>query len=241
MKTRIVCQECSAANQFVAVFFDETIRDDGVYLVHCPQGHQTTLMTQTLRHEMLFEIALNAIKDQYHREAISSFTGSMERFFEFAIRVLCRHRNVSAESLETCWNRAKKQSERQLGAYMFLYLAEFKKAPTLLPNSMIEKRNDVIHKGHLPNKGEALEFGNHVHTVIQDGIANLRSKCIGAVESVLCEQLTDRAKSIRETVGNAAPLSTQVSPTALNVIEDISSGYRPFSSILFGYGISAER
>ena len=79
MKINIICQECSRLNNNFAVFYLDTLRDDGVYIGKCPKGHNNAIVAQTLRHEMLFEIGLNAIKDAYYREAISSFNSSVER------------------------------------------------------------------------------------------------------------------------------------------------------------------
>lgn len=52
---------------------------------------------------MLFEIALNAIVDGYQREAVSSFAASIERFYEFAIRVLTRTSQVPRDIIESAW------------------------------------------------------------------------------------------------------------------------------------------
>jgi hypothetical protein len=93
----INCAQCAQAAGGFAVFHVEAIREDGLYTGKCPRGHDLLVATQTLRHEMLFEIALNAIVDGYRREAISSFASSVERFFEFALRVLARNRQVAPE------------------------------------------------------------------------------------------------------------------------------------------------
>src|SRR5271169_2454402 len=122
MRTNLVCPECAAASGGFGTFFVETIRDDGLYTGKCPQGHDLLIATQTLRHEMLFEIALNAIVDGYHREAVSSFAASVERFFEFAIRVMASSQKVATGVYADAWKVLSKQSERQLGAYILLYV-----------------------------------------------------------------------------------------------------------------------
>lgn len=122
MKTLLVCPECAQRTHGVANFFAETIRQDGLYTGQCPNGHELLIATQTLPHEMLFEIALNAVEDGYYREAVSSFAASVERFYEFAIRVLARNRKVTPSAVEVAWKHVAAQSERQLGAYIFLYV-----------------------------------------------------------------------------------------------------------------------
>jgi hypothetical protein len=234
VRIRLVCSECSKLNQNMAVFHTGIWNDDGIYVGTCPSGHSLNLLTQTLRHEMLFDIALNAIADHYYREAVSSFTSSMERFFEFVIRVICRHKNVTPIEFDKCWKHVK-QSERQLGGYIFAHLGQFGSCPVMLPPTMVELRNDVIHKGQLPSRSEAIEFGEGVYCVIQCGVSKLRADCYDALMSTLCDHVGERATLLGKRIGKDAARSTQVSPTALNIIDGAT---RPFPVILAEYGLS---
>jgi hypothetical protein len=218
----------------IATYFVETIREDGLYTGKCPQGHDLLIATQTLRHEMLFEIALNAIEDGYYREAVSSFTASMERYFEFAIRVLARNRNVPVDVFGEVWKVIGRQSERQLGAYVALYAAIFGNIPLVLCNKLTKQRNDVIHNGKVPTKDQALEFGNSVHSIIQSGFQNLREVCLDQVT----EEISDHVERIAQNMGSKYPRSFQMTTTALNSIEDISNGYKTFEKIISERGIS---
>jgi len=233
LRTNIVCNQCSQANKGFAVFYVDTIRDDGVYIGRCPKGHHNAVATQTLRHEMLFDIALNAIVDKYHREAISSFAASVERYYEFAIRVLAKNRKIDPSTFEISWKTVSAQSERQLGAYVFLYTVSFNESPVVLSSSMITLRNKVIHNGVLPTLQEVLDFGEASYDLIQKGIQKLRANCLDDVNN----QLVESMRKTIEKFGDQFPRSTQVTPTALNVIQDLSAGYRTFQQIIRGYGI----
>jgi hypothetical protein len=184
---------------------------------------------------LLFEIALNAIADGYYREAVSSFSSSVERFYEFAIRVVCSSRNVGVAPFATAWGKVSSQSERQLGAYVFLHLLDFGVAPLLLSNSQAELRNSVIHKGVLPDRARALEFGGAVYEVIQEGVKRLREFHLDHVNKVLMEHLNP----IFERMGQRYPRAVLVTPTALNIVEDISTGYRTFDQVLSDHLTSA--
>src|ERR1039457_2606200 len=175
MKISLMCPTCAQAAGGFGTWFVETIREDGLYTGKCPKGHELLLATQTLPHELLFEIAVNAIKDGYNREAVSSFTASMERFFEFASKVIARKRDVSAELFEVVWKDVARQSERQRGAYVFLYVSEFKAMPSRLSTKMTELRNEVVHLGKLPELKQTLEFGKAVYEVIQESVRQLRA------------------------------------------------------------------
>jgi hypothetical protein len=196
-------------------------------------GHGLLVATQTLRHEMLFEIALNAIIDGYRREAISSFAAAVERFFEFAIGVLARNRGVPAHVFTNAWKVVAAQSERQLGAFTFLYTVSFGEVPRLLNDRMVTLRNDVIHHGVLPDQKQVLQFGEAAYEVIQTGVKKLRATCIDDVNAVLGEHV----REIANKMGPTYPRAFQVTPTALNVIQDISRGYPPFRDLLARYGL----
>lgn len=226
MNIKIICPQCSL-NGF-ASFFVETIRDDGLYTGKCPVGHDLLVATQTLRHEMLFEIALNAIRDRYFREAVSSFAASAERFYEFAIRMFGKGDLVPDDVMKNSWKTIAAQSERQFGAYVLLYVCHYGQMPVLLAEKMVKLRNKVVHKGMLPRKDEAIAFGKAVYEVIQNGVRMLREKHLDQVNAVLSEHVA----SIATKMGNQYPRSFMVTPTALNIIENTAQSYRPFESLL---------
>jgi hypothetical protein len=233
MRINLICPTCAQATGGVGNWFLETIRADGLYTGKCPNGHDLLIGTQTLPHEMLFEIALNAIIDGYNREAVSSFAASMERYYEFAIRVLASKSGVTADVFTKAWKTVSNQSERQLGAYVFLYLIEFGTPPHLIGEKMTKLRNGVVHKGNLPDRDDAIEFGKAVHEIIQEGVSQLRSTLVDQVNKVLGEHVN----RIAEKMGTTYPRTFQVTSTALNIIDDISAGYKSFEQILNERGI----
>jgi hypothetical protein len=234
MRINLVCPECAQATGGVGTWFVDTIRDDGFYDWKCPNSHDLFIGLQTLRHEMLFEIALNAMVDHYYREAVSSFAASMERYFEFAIRVISQKHGVQGTVFDEGWKRVSSRSERQIGAYIFLHMVEFGNPPRLLSNKLTEFRNDVIHNGLLPQKKETIAFGEAVYEVIQEGIRHLRETHRDFVERVLGEHVA----RVTEKMGSRYPRTFQVTSTALNVIDDTSGGYMPFGQLLGDRGIS---
>jgi hypothetical protein len=229
MRITLICPECSSDG--FARYFLDTIRDDGLYQGQCPKGHQFLVGTQTLRYEMLFDIALNAIRDRYYREAVSSFIASAERFYEFAIRVFARVHNLSPDLITNVWKQVSNQSERQYGAYVLLYTCHFQQLPTALSPKMVELRNNVIHKGILPDKEQSVRFGEEVYAVIQNGVQKLRAQYLNEVNA----QLSEHVGAIGEKMGKQYPRSFMVTPTALNIIQDTSNGYKPFREIIERY------
>lgn len=146
------------------------LNDDGYFYLRCPRGHESYTLIQEPKHELLFDVGMNAILDGYHREAVTSFSASLERFYEFCIKMLLLRSGASAEEVEHAWNPLAKQSERQLGAYVAIWVSHFKRPPSLLSNKNVEFRNNVVHRGCIPTEDEAIRYGEEVALRVQSSL-----------------------------------------------------------------------
>lgn len=155
----------------------ETVNNSGLYEVNCDKGHKATTIIDNVDFEILFEYGINAIADGYYREAVSSITSAMERYFEFFIKVTLRSSKAEFASIDKVWKNISSQSERQLGAYIVSYSSIFGEDPLLLnTNKDVPFRNSVIHKGYIPSKAEAIDFGNVVLQIIETSLIKLKNK-----------------------------------------------------------------
>ncbi|WP_218972697.1 hypothetical protein [Aeromonas allosaccharophila] len=202
MKLLMPCMTCfQELGKPTLEFATLEFRDDGRYEVCCSRGHKSVTILQQQKFEVLFDIGANAIIDGYYREAISSFTSSMERFYEFCIKVLCEKRKLEGSVFLSTWKEVSNQSERQLGAFLFLWAVEFGEIPVLLPKKDIAFRNSVIHKGRIPTKNEALEYGNTILNIIRPKIEQLKRSCSEEISKVTfkhilsCSELTNEQVS----------------------------------------------
>lgn len=149
-----------------AVFWVE-LNDSGFYEVTCPRGHSSQGWIQAGKYQLLFEEAVCALRDGYYRAAVADFSASLERFCEFAFWVLSGKQEVAADEVLNAWSDVKSQSERQLGLYIAAYLSVRKSRPLLLTSRQREFRNDVVHKGYVPTREQALEFGQAVADLVR--------------------------------------------------------------------------
>jgi hypothetical protein len=171
MHFHLLCNQC-ADSLLSRVEF----RDDGRYEFHCKYGHEMIFILQQQKFEILFEIGVNAILDGYHREAISSFTASLERFYEFFIKVSFEHLGGLDSSFIGCWKNVSNYSERQLGGFIFLWGIIFGETPKLLGSDLVSSRNAVIHKGKIPSKDEAIIYGNSVLVLLRQYLSEIKTK-----------------------------------------------------------------
>ena len=169
MYVPFVCTECLSLgfeSDYAKVLCE--YKDDGLYKIECKQGHTFWGTFQSHLHEILFEIGAFAVLDGYYREAVASFASSLERFYEFYIKVVALSKKIPQDEFDEAWKLVAAQSERQFGAFVFVYCLVNQKRPQLETERYRKLRNEVIHKGKIPNKSTAIEYGNCVKNTIED-------------------------------------------------------------------------
>ncbi len=178
MLLMIPCMECQIQDGVPSGFTLVGYQDSGRYEFTCSKGHKTVTILQAQKFEVLFEIGANAINDGYYREAVTSFASCLERFCEFAMRVLLLKMQPGKPALfDETWKPMNDLSERQLGAFIASWSAHYGEAPSLLSIKDVNFRNKVIHKGKIPTREEAVGFGQRVLDLAREQISKLRSDC----------------------------------------------------------------
>ena len=119
MRIQITCTRCGL-NGTSQKRYLVSYQDSGRYVVPCEHGHRDIQVLGQQKFEILFEIGANAILDEYYREAVSSFTSSMERTFEFFLKVVFFDKKMH-EQMNLVWKQMSNQSERQLGAFVSIH------------------------------------------------------------------------------------------------------------------------
>ena len=172
MRIEITCPQCMREphndNGFrLFKMQPQQLIDDGIHRVVCEKGHEYIVELKAQKFEMLFDIAVNAISDGYMREAVASFAASLERFYEFFIKYHIHSLGIDESILLDTWKEVSNQSERQLGAFTFLFLAKYNEKAQVLESNTVGFRNKVIHKGYIPTEKEAIDFGDKVYSIFK--------------------------------------------------------------------------
>jgi hypothetical protein len=179
------------------------LRDDGLYTITCSRGHVTVTAVQEQKFEILFDLGAMALIDGYPREAVSSMAAALERFYEYYVQVVCLKHDIAYETFTTAWKPVSRQSERQLGAFLFVYLLENRKP---LERSIVdakpsessglntrltwtEFRNNVIHNGYIPSTEEVQVYGDLVYQFIYRLIGELKATCSDSMQKATFHHL----------------------------------------------------
>ena len=206
-----------------ATLFSE-LTDSCLYRVQCPREHVGYVVLQQQKFELLFDVGACALLDGYYREAVSSFTSSLERFREFFVRAAFLQNGMPQKEIEAIWSPLAKQSERQLGAYVAVYARECGNAPPLLANKYVSFRNDVIHRGTIPNRAEAVAYGEAVLAEVRPALAIAKKQFADGVNGVVAQHMV----AAHRTLSPGTKVATSCLPTILS----LSQGEElPFSSL----------
>ena len=112
-------------------------------------------------------------------------------------------------------------SERQLGAFIFVYLMTYQESPLLLL-SEIEKlkplRNDVVHKGKIPTRADCVRYGDDIAKIILSVLRKLwrshQDDVVRAVNTKLADDAADKGERSRVIFLPWMTLSTNREPPA---------------------------
>jgi len=170
----------STGEQVPIVSLVGEMHDTGVVFASCPKGHKTATLHPRRKHEILFESGASALQDGYAGEAVSTMSAALERCYEFFIRVACRKLGLNVSDVDRSWKLIATQSERQLGAFVFLYqilVSETYELPSWIPKF----RNKVIHRGYMPSIDEARKYGEQLFTLMRLIMRKLNEVCSEAL------------------------------------------------------------
>gem|GEM_PF-1372319 len=229
MYLKVAC--CRCRNNERIIF---ELRDDHIHRITCKFGHETDVVVQQLKYELLFDFGVMALIDGYAREAVTSFAVSLERFYEFYTYVTCLKHRVNPVVFDDTWKKDSKFSERQYGAYLIAYLMDHKdKKPPSIENVKPkldrrgipvwkEFRNNVIHNGYFPTVDEAKAYGDlvfsHINEILQDMKINSKSH-IGEAITLHMQKISNLAKGKNADILNMVTICL---PTLLSPITDPS-------------------
>lgn len=102
---------------------------------------------------------------------------------------------ISEKTVNETWKPISKHSERQLGAFIIIHAQAFGQPPLLMKSNNVEFRNDVIHQGKIPNRHEAVNYGQAVLDVLRPSLKQLKGKCSEGIQKAIFHHLKNSRTS----------------------------------------------
>lgn len=175
MNLSFFCTDCSHQDPTGFHQYFLPVRDDGAYELRCQRGHHSICLIHEEKHEVLFKIAIDAFCKGSYRDAILSGAASAERFFEHFIRAAYKAHGIDPAASESSWKSIKRQSERQLGAYVVLHTITFGRPPPIMSETQTRLRNEVAHNGHIPTRETTFTYLEHIMGNVVPVVTSVRS------------------------------------------------------------------
>jgi hypothetical protein len=208
MKMFAVCMQCQAElghpsfEPFLPDYFDS-----GVAIIECSKGHKSAILDQSLKFEVLLESGANALLEGFTFEACAAFSAALERFYEFSLHVMFLAHGMSEELFKKVFTEMAKQSERQLGAFVMLYAVEFGEAYKL-ERKIPEFRNDVIHKGAIPDLEKAKRFCGDVYEVIDACHKKISGKYGEYIQRLVVHEVLAKRRNVPSNMAVVVSIGT---------------------------------
>jgi hypothetical protein len=230
VKVLTMCMECQkelghpSFEPIIADYYEEALA-----YIECSKGHKSAILLQSQKFEVLLESAVNALIEGYTLEAASSLSSAYERFFEFAINVYCKKINTSKDALGETFKQVSKQSERQIGGFLFLHLLTFG-SHYILNRKIPELRNQVIHQGYIPTPDEVLRFGDLIYKEILSITELIKTKLEREMQQVIMDTVQSRNEMIPSEIPRATTTGTIFFSLAMadqkDSFQEALSGYK---------------
>lgn len=139
-----------------------------IAVCECGHGHKCRVLSPPVKHfELLGHAGIDAYIQGFYGEAVMDLMAATERAYEYFCQVAHHFHGRPFETFEEAWQKLGKLSERRLGWFSAVWLAETGK-PFVLPKKQVEFRNDVIHNGTIPSRLQVEQFGEWVVSVLFD-------------------------------------------------------------------------
>ena len=192
------------------------VLDAGYVPIRCAAGHRSFAMLQQQKYELLFDLGALAFLDGYYHEAVATIAASIERFYEYHVRVFAHSRDIKPETFAPAWKDMAKQSERQIGAYVLANALEGR-VDALPPQKRVELRNKVVHQGYLPTRPEALEYGEWALRYLLDKRSFLEETYPKECQKMTFETLANARAAAKKAGEPDERGSTMGMPTSVTV------------------------
>jgi len=211
------------------LFLAGRMQDSGAVFVECSKGHRSAVVYNHHRYEVLFTSGTAAYQDGYSNEAVSTMAASLERAFEFFVRVYSRKLSIEPETIDAFWKLVSRQSERQLGAFLVLWLQDTGE-PFRIPQDLTELRNKVLHQGYIPSESETHRFAEQVFALLKTIVNRLQATASHEISRERLREGQLQNEAIPTGMIRSSMAHSGINDSALQTFDEWLEKYRDMNS-----------
>lgn len=157
------CMSCLEENGVPNLNFVELEQNnDLIYKMICDKGHETVLIQQASKFEIIFDMACESFINEDYTAAVKHCATAVERFHEFFVQCVwfndTNRYDESVVSYEKYWKEVKSASERQLGCFYSFYFKHYDRLEYAMSNGETKFRNNVVHKGEICGRKKSCDY-----------------------------------------------------------------------------------
>lgn len=205
---------------------------EGTHELSCLNGHKTIVCLQDFEFSIHFHMGSLTLIDGHYTSSLFHFHSTLESFYRWFIELFILEYDL--EERKKIWKSITNQSERQLGAFISLYLTRFRKSPLVFREQKFnnkkncgEFRNDFDHKGYLASKEEAFKYGKMILTYIRALIAECQEGYNDKIKKLICIHLQNLAEKNKPIIPTVVALGG-----ILSLVQDSNLKELPFGARL---------
>jgi len=195
MRINCSCLKCTDKPSYINVEINEAFFSGKT--ISCSEGHEFFFISASPRSQFLIQQGVESFLKGYYFESFHTLYSAYEAYKKEFVAAHSYNEIKDLESVKTMLTKLDR-SERLEGAYVTSFISLSNgKVPISLSRSAVELRNNVVHKGILPDKASCEKIGNAVFKFIGEGNLLIAKRCMEETDRFPLNQLyeTDSAQS----------------------------------------------
>lgn len=176
MQIAINCPKCISHSATIPIEITEGFFE-GVD-IKCDNGHEFFFICKSPRFQFLLQQGVESFQQNFYFESFHTLYSAYEAYKKEFVAAHIYNKTKNIEICKSVINRLDR-SERLEGAFVSAYISLSNgKIPEKLSRSVVELRNNVVHKGQIPSRKDCEKAGNAIFKLIGQANLLIAQRCL---------------------------------------------------------------
>lgn len=208
MKIRYVCPKCKEGSVVMDVEIDESFFSGK--MITCANDHEYFFISKSPRFQFLLQRGIESYLQGFYFESFHTLYSAYEAYKKEFVAAHLFNETKNLDIAKQMLNKLDR-SERLEGAYISSFISLSNgKMPNGLSRSAIELRNNIVHKGTIPDNKSCEKIGNAIFKFIGEGNLLIAKRCFSGIDPFPITQYyeAEYTKNILETKGYSTAINS---------------------------------